>query len=460
MRFLYRKSYEEAKICEETELWRESRIENIRCCKEIDKAVSESFDGYSLSDSGAESVIARFGYDRAMWVLAASIRNNANDGRFSEDNKAWAKSVIPSHISQKETIEYCSDCHPAVLNGFTEQVREKYARLGLLGSKQCVHSDEPQDYTNKLMIIKPELLTEEYRKPEYQYFYAADGCGCDPEKPGGLVFGNHLIDGDRASLRRGEFIGIADREQLPKWAVKRLEYMSAPQMKIRIFQIDHEKDENKLAFMDYDYTQSHGGVKAENYRQVYGGTVNCGNLEEVFALCNSDKLPPGYCGEAMSVSNVIEVCGGKDKGFYFCDSVGFRPIDFDILRTDHLDMMRIVVAEAVKAPYVAEIRRELQAMQSVVGGRIEPIYFEPDNDAVAWCNEEFLLYDYEPNRVIGGVLVHGTLYISGNELTNDGWDSRSLTSPQIVKYLAALAQPVLELEESPSLQEDGLTIIM
>ena len=460
MRFLYRKSYEEAKICEETELWRESRIENIRCCKEIDKAVSESFDGYSLSDSGAESVIVRFGYDRAMWVLAASIRNNANDGRFSEDNKAWAKSVIPSHISQKETIEYCSDCHPAVLNGFTEQVREKYARLGLLGSKQCVHSDEPQDYTNKLMIIKPELLTEEYRKPEYQYFYAADGCGCDPEKPGGLVFGNYLIDGDRASLRRGEFIGVADREQLPKWAVKRLEYMSAPQMKIRIFQIDHEKDENKLAFMDYDYTQSHGGVKAENYRQVYGGTVNCGNLEEVFALCNSDNAPPGYCGEAMSVSNVIEVCGGKDEGFYFCDSVGFRPIDFDILRTDHLDMMRIVVAEAVKAPYVAEIRREIQAMQSVVGGRIEPIYFEPDNDAVAWCNEEFLLYDYEPNRVIGGVLVHGTLYISGNELTNDGWDSRSLTSPQIVKYLAALAQPVLEPEESPSLQEDGLTIIM
>lgn len=460
MRFLYRKSYEEAKICEETELWRESRIENIRCCKEIDKAVSESFDGYSLSDSGAESVIARFGYDRAMWVLAASIRNNANDGRFSEDNKAWAKSVIPSHISQKETIEYCSDCHPAVLNGFTEQVREKYARLGLLGSKQCVHSDEPQDYTNKLMIIKPELLTEEYRKPEYQYFYAADGCGCDPEKPGGLVFGNYLIDGDRASLRRGEFIGIADREQLPKWAVKRLEYMSAPQMKIRIFQIDHEKDENKLAFMNYDYAQSRGGVNPSIYRQVYGGTVNCGNLEEVFALCNSDNAPPGYCGEAMSVSNVIEVCGGKDKGFYFCDSVGFRPIDFDISQTNHKDMMRILIVEVGKAPYETEIIHSIHAMQSVVGGLIEPIYFEPDNDAVAWCNEEFLLYDYEPNRVIGGVLVHGTVYISGNTFTKDGWDSCSLTDGQISKYSEMFALSALNPEEEISQQNDGLIIIM
>ena len=123
-------------------------------------------------------------------------------------------------------------------------------------------------------------------------------------------------------------------------------------------------------------------------------------------------------------------------------------------------MMRILIVEVGKAPYETEIIHSIHVMQSVVGGLIEPIYFEPDNDAVAWCNEEFLLYDYEPNRVIGGVLVHGTLYISGNELTNDGWDSRSLTSPQIVKYLAALAQPVLEPEESPSLQEDGLTIIM
>ncbi len=53
MRFLYRKSYEEAKICEETELWRESRIENIRCCKEIDKAVSESCRRIQLKRFGS-----------------------------------------------------------------------------------------------------------------------------------------------------------------------------------------------------------------------------------------------------------------------------------------------------------------------------------------------------------------------------------------------------------------------
>lgn len=53
-------------------------------------------------------------------------------------------------------------------------------------------------------------------------------------------------------------------------------------MKIRIFQINHDKDSNKLAFMNYDYAQAHGGVDSSIYRQIYGGTVNCKSLESVF----------------------------------------------------------------------------------------------------------------------------------------------------------------------------------
>ncbi len=71
-------------------------------------------------------------------------------------------------------------------------------------------------------------------------------------------------------------------------------------MKIRVFQIDDEKNINNLAFMNYDHTQAHGGVKAENYRQIYGGTVNCDSLESVFDLCNSDKIPPGYLVMSLS----------------------------------------------------------------------------------------------------------------------------------------------------------------
>lgn len=232
-------------------------------------------------------------------------------------------------------------------------------------------------------------------------------------------------------------------------------------MKIRIFQVDHEKDSNKLAFMNYDYAQSHGGVKAENYRQIYGGTVNCDSLESVFALCNSDKTPPGYglsfaqTGESMSVSNIIEICDGKDKGFYFCDSVGFKPIDFDITQTDHEDMMKILVVENGKAPYEAEIRHDIHAMQSVVGGCIEPIYFEPKQDALVWCNDEFLLNNSAPNRLVGDCLVHGAFYVSGNCQNEYGeWDSCSLTDEQIKQYSKMFETPVIVLEQEEELTED------
>ncbi len=455
MSYLYRQSFENAEQCGEIEAYRESRSENIRCKNAIEKAIADNFDGYYLSGTAAKTVLANFGYDRTMWVLAASILNKKDDGRFSHENKEWARSVIPSYLPQKEMREYCADSHPAVLNGFIDEVRKSYDRLGLVGEKQCVRSNEPQDYEKKLLILKPEILNEQFKNPINQYFYATGGFGCDPEKSGRKVFGQFLADGEKTHFYREDFVGVADYEQLPKWAVKRLEQIEAPQMQIRIFQIDHDKDSNKLAFMNYDYTQSHEGIKAENYRQIYGGTVKCDSLESVFALCNSDKTPPGYYGESMSVSNVIEICDGKDKDFYFCDSIGFKPIDFDISQTDHENMMKILVVENGKAPYEAEIRHDIHAMQSVVGGCIEPIYFEPKQDALVWCNDEFLLNNSAPNRLVGDCLVHGTFYVSGNCQNEYGeWDSCSLTDGQIKKYSAMFETPVIVLEQAEEVTED------
>lgn len=104
-----------------------------------------------------------------------------------------------------------------------------------MGEKQCVQSDKPQDYERKLLILKPEILNEQFKDPINQYFYAAGGFGCDPEKSGRKVFGQFLADDEKAQFYREDFFGVADYEQLPKWAVERLEQIEAPQMKIRIF---------------------------------------------------------------------------------------------------------------------------------------------------------------------------------------------------------------------------------
>lgn len=323
----------------------------------------------------------------------------------------------------------------------------------LLTDKNCEAHSEQQCYENKLLIIKPEKLREEFRKPYFQYFYAESGFGCHPDVLGTKVFGRFLADDQRGQLYRDDFIGIADRSQLPKWAERRLDILEKPKLQVRIFQL---KDSSENLFMNYDHTKAFGGIKAEEYRQIYGGEVFADGLEGVFVLGNSDQ-PPGYYGRSVSVSDVIEICEGNDKGFYYVDSFGFKKLDdFDISKTDHADMMKILVLENDRPPYVAEIRHDgIEAMQSVVGGPFDAVYFEPKGDAICWCNDEFLLHGAAPNRMIGETLIHGTCFISGDGCNEYGeYDACSLTDKQIELYSRMFPQSGICIED---MQTEELT---
>ncbi len=108
--------------------------------------------------------------------------------------------------------------------------------------------------------------------------------------------------------------------------------------------------------------------------------------------------------------------------------------------------MKILVVEPKKVPYEREISDDLHEMQEVVGGFIEPIYFERKNDALVFCNEEFLLNGSQPNRMVGDVLVHGTFFVVGNRETEYGEEeSCSLTNEQISQYTKEFAEPIQEM---------------
>ncbi len=89
-----------------------------------------------------------------------------------------------------------------------------------------VKSDEPQDYTNKLLILRDTSLKEEYRTPENQLFFATGGFGCSPTASGRKVFGHFLSDGEKSEFCRQDFIGIAADEHIPDWAREKLAEMS------------------------------------------------------------------------------------------------------------------------------------------------------------------------------------------------------------------------------------------
>lgn len=451
---IYRYSIEEAKRSGELEMYRESKKENIACKEAIETAISTYHQNNILDDAGAKNVIANFGYDRTMWVLAASICYHKHDGRFSRENKEWAKAMIPSVLTDRDIGEYAVNSHPTLLNGFTDQVQREYAKLGLYSSKNCLKDGSTLSYENQLLVLKPEILKEQYKNPACQLFFAECGFGCYPDKIGSKVFGRFLCDGERAQFRRNDFYGIAEHKYLPEWAMTRLHDLVDPKMKIRIFQL---KEGDSNAFMSYDYTNEHGGVNASHYRQIWGGTMATTGLEDIFARCNIGKQPPGYNGHSLSVSDIIEICDGKDKGFYFADSFGFKKVeDFDIEHTDREEVMKVLILENDKMPYEAEINHNIHALQHIVGGLIEPVYFEPKNDALCWCNEEFLLNGSAPNRIIGNTLIHGTCFICGDGFNEyDERDSMSLTDEQISKYTEQfISSVVYEVKPSDDESED------
>ena len=98
----------------------------------------------------------------------------------------------------------------------------------------CLKNSREMEYEDRLLILKPESLSEDYRYGEFQYFIAKAGFGCYPDKLGTKVFGEFLIDGEDCQFRRNEFYGIADEEKLPPWAKQKMtDYRSRQQEEIR-----------------------------------------------------------------------------------------------------------------------------------------------------------------------------------------------------------------------------------
>lgn len=133
-------------------------------------------------------------------------------------------------------------------------------------------------------------------------------------------------------------------------------------MKVRIYQINPDRDRAGAIYMSYVYTlQRCGKVAPEIYDCIYE-YVNpyIDNLEEVFSQFNRNP-PADFKGRSLSVSDVIEVVSSWsiDPGFYFCDSIGFKRCCFDIgQRRARVVVVRPGEEPTIESIPVSEIEKE------------------------------------------------------------------------------------------------------
>ncbi len=126
---IYRNNSEYAREHDELPLYRASNKANTACKEAIEKAISEHYYDNVLHKEAVAQVAEKFGYERPLYLLAITIRQKDWDGRFSNDNKEWAKSVPvtenPDAWGTDRNCYLAINSHSGLVDLFTKLAREE-----------------------------------------------------------------------------------------------------------------------------------------------------------------------------------------------------------------------------------------------------------------------------------------------------------------------------------------------
>ncbi len=153
----------------ELEQYRASHKANIACRDAIDGAIRDNYRDNCLGSDTAKQVIAEFGFDRTLYVLANTVREKEWDGRIDQRSKDWAR-TIPifddnDGFGGNRNREFVVDqSHPGLVDLFVKQARREY-----LLSQPLTKEDIKAEALNILSQFQDTL---EPNSPEGTYFMA------------------------------------------------------------------------------------------------------------------------------------------------------------------------------------------------------------------------------------------------------------------------------------------------
>ena len=158
---LYLWSLEEAIRNNEKDLWRESYKENCDCARTIEKAITDAYNyEKSCLTACAKPVIEQYGFDRVNWVLANTVQQKKEDGRFSQENKAWARQIYIPHDEVR--WHFCVESHPGLTDN--SDLEEKQERLVSLRQRidELTSMDSESAQSGDFDELFESLYTEMY----------------------------------------------------------------------------------------------------------------------------------------------------------------------------------------------------------------------------------------------------------------------------------------------------------
>ena len=215
----YRYSLTNARHCNEVDQWRASHKANMDCAKAIENAIGDNFKDNKFDSDCVNAVIKEFGFDRVNFILRYNMKKAQQDGRYSEKNREWGKSLCVPDSNMR--CEYLINSHPTLLNDFVDRARNEWSKLNLFDSSHC-DDKTGIDLEGKILVISPTRMNDKYKTPEDQLFMATSGFGCSPSAIGRAVYGYFLKDDECCCWNRNDFIGILKDDLIPDWVKEKL----------------------------------------------------------------------------------------------------------------------------------------------------------------------------------------------------------------------------------------------
>ena len=179
---VYRFPAEHARENGELELYRASNKANTACKEAIEKAISEHYCDNVLHREAVAQVAEQFGHERILYVLAITIRQKDWDGRFSADNKQWAKSVPvsenPDAWGTDRNCYLAVNSHSGLVDLFTKLAREDARaherRPSVLGR---LKADRPKRRRRQSKRQRSRPCERAVHAPEHPHLRSPDGGG-------------------------------------------------------------------------------------------------------------------------------------------------------------------------------------------------------------------------------------------------------------------------------------------
>lgn len=115
----------------ELEQYRTSYKANIACRQAIEKAIADNYRDNRFGSEAVQQVLKQFDYERIFYVLANTVRQKDWDGRFSYDNKTWARTIpvyedIDGFGGDRNVYFVVDRSHPGLTDIFLTNMRHEY----------------------------------------------------------------------------------------------------------------------------------------------------------------------------------------------------------------------------------------------------------------------------------------------------------------------------------------------